>query len=159
MLLDRQRVPRELLDFGVGDRKALALGGRHVDGRYRFAGAGLVGEDHLDRLFADALAQDRRPPGREVRLVDVELVGIHGALHDGFAQAVRGGDEHHLVEAGLGVEREHDAGRALVAAHHALDADRQRDVGIGVALVRAIRNGPIGVEGGKYFSYRMKKIV
>ena len=34
------------------------------------------------------------------------------------------------VEAGLGVEREHHARGAQVAAHHPLHAGRQRDVGV-----------------------------
>ena len=105
------------------------------------------------------LAQDRRPAGREVALVDVELVGIDGALHHRLAQAIGRGDEHHLVEAGLGVEREHDAGGAQVAAHHALHARRQRDVGVREALVDAIGDRAVVVERREYLSYRLKYII
>ena len=116
-------------------------------------------EDHLERLAADRLAQDRGTAGGEVALVDVELVGIDGALHDRLAQAIGGRDEHHLVEAGLGIEREHDTGGAQVAADHALDAGRQRDVGVREALVHAIGDRPIVVERRKYFAYRLNNII
>ncbi len=51
-------------------------------------------------------------PALQRRLVDVELVRVDGALHHGLAQAVARGDEDHVGEAGLGVDREHHAGRA-----------------------------------------------
>ena len=118
-----------------------------------------VGEDHLLRLAADRLAQDRRPAGGEVALVDVELVRVHRALHDRLAEPVRGGDEHHLVEARLGVEREHDARRAEVAAHHPLHAGRQRDLGVREALVDAVGDRPVVVERGEYLAYRLNNVI
>ena len=59
-------------------------------------------------------------------LVNVELVGIHGALDHGFAQAPARGDEHRVAETRFGIQREHDAAGATVGAHHDLDARRQR---------------------------------
>jgi hypothetical protein len=38
----------------------------------------------------------------------------------------------------FGVDGEHHAGGAEVGAHHALHAGRQRDVGMGEALVHAV---------------------
>ena len=45
-------------------------------------------------------------PGRQRRFVDVELVRVDGALHDGFAEAVGRRNENGVAEAGLGVDRE-----------------------------------------------------
>ena len=119
----------------------------------------LGAEHHLERLPAHRLAQDRGPARREVALVDVELVGIHRALHHHLAQAVRRGDEHHAVEARLGVEREQHARRALVAAHHPLHAGRQRDVRMREALVHAIGDRAVVVERRKYLTYCMEYVV
>ncbi len=80
-------------------------------------------------------------------------------MHDRFAQSVRGGDEDHLVEARLGVEREHDAGRAQVAAHHPLNARGKRDLRIGEAFVHAVGNRAIVIEGREHLSYRMKYVI
>jgi hypothetical protein len=82
----------------------------------------------------------------EHRLVHVELVGIHRALHDRLAEAVARRDEDDAVEAGLGVHREHHAGGASVAPDHALHARRQRDVGVREALVHAVRDRAVVVE-------------
>ena len=49
---------------------------------------GVVGVDHLGRLAADAALEDRRPAVAQRRLVDVELVRVHRALHDALAEAV-----------------------------------------------------------------------
>ena len=89
VLLDGHGEARELLDFGVGDREAVPVGVGHLDGGGRLAGGLRVGEHHPDRLGAERLAQDRRPARGEIGLVDVELVRIHRALDDGFAEAVR----------------------------------------------------------------------
>ena len=72
--------------------------------------AGRVGIDHLLGLFAEAALQDRRAAGAQGRLVDVELVRVDRALDDGLAEAVAGGDEHRVAEAGFGVDREQHAG-------------------------------------------------
>ena len=90
-----------------------------------------------------------RLPLRSAVLVDVELVGVDGALDDGLAQAVARGDEDDVGKAALGVEREHHAGRAEVAANHPLHAGRQGDVAVRVALVDAIADGAVVVEAGE----------
>ena len=91
-----------------------------------FAGALPVGEHHFAApCCRRSLRRIAGRPGGEVRLVHVELVGVHGALDDGLAEAVRRGDEHDLIESGFGVEREHHAGGAEIAAHHALDRRRR----------------------------------
>ncbi len=92
--------------------------------------------------------------GAQRRLVDVELVRIHRALHDGLAEAVRGGDEHDVAEAGVGIEREHDAARAEVAAHHVLHAGGQRDGVVIEALMHAIGDGAIVEQRGEHFVHR-----
>jgi hypothetical protein len=83
--------------------------------------------------------------------VHVELVGVHRALHHGFAEAVGGGDEHHVVEAGFGVHGEHHARGADVGTHHALHAGGQRDFGVGEALVHAVGDGAVVVQRREHF--------
>ena len=157
--LDRDGHPAQRLGLGVGDGEANAFGRRHFDGHRRLAGRARVRENHPLRLAADGLAQDRRPARREVALVDVELVRIDRPLHNGFAQAVGGRDEHDLVEARFRIEREHDARGAGVAAHHPLDAGRQRDLGFREALVHAIGNGPVVVERREHFAYCLNNVI
>ena len=132
---------------------------RHVDGGYGLARAAIGGEDHLDRLVTDGLAQHRRPALDHVALVDVELVRIDRALDDRFAQAVSRSDEHDLVESGFGIEREHHARRPLIAADHALHAGRQRDFMVGKVLVHPVGDRAIVVERREYLLYRVKNIV
>ena len=82
-------------------------------------------------------------PARSAGFVDVELVRIHGALHDRLAETVRGRDEDDVAEARVGVEREHHTACAEIGAHHVLHAGRQRDQVVIEALVHAISNRAI----------------
>ena len=91
--------------------------------------------------------QDRRPPGPHSRFVDVELVRVDGALHDALAEAVGGGDEHGVVEAGFGVHGEHDTGGGEVGADHALHSGGQRDGFVFERVVDAVGDGPVVVQG------------
>ena len=93
-------------------------------------------------------------PGAQRGLVDVELVRIDRALHDRFAEAVGRGDEDDVAEARFGVEREHHAARAEIAAHHVLHADRQRHLRVIEALVHAIGDRPVVEERGEDFVHR-----
>ncbi len=88
----------------------------------------------------------------------VELVRIDGALNDRFAEAVARSHEDGIAEAGFGIEREQHAGGALVGAHHALDARRQRNVGVDEALVHAVGNGAVVVQRGEYFLDRVQDV-
>ncbi len=117
------------------------------------------GEYHPGRLAPDGLAKNRRPARREIGLVDVELVGVDRALDDRLTQAIRRRDEHHLVEARLGVEREHHTRGAEITADHPLHARRQRHIGVRESLMDAIGNRAIVVEAGKYLLYSMKYIL
>ena len=100
-------------------------------------------------LLPQRAAQHRAMTLPEGRLVDVELVGIDLALHDILAEAVGAGDEHHVAEAGLGVEREDDAARGQVGAHHLHHADRQADLEMVEAVVDAIDDGAVGEQRGE----------
>src|SRR5690606_37275861 len=146
VLFDDDRVTGQFDDLVVGKRIAIALGNGNVDRAYGVAGAALGVEFHLDELGTDAAADDRVLACGQRRLEHVELVGVDGALHDRFAQAVRRGNENHVFEARLGVDGEHDAGTALVGAHHALHTRRQGHFGMRVAFVHAIRNGAVVVQ-------------
>ena len=151
VLLDDHGVAAQLEHVGVGQGVHIALGFRDVDGTGGLAGFLLVGKHHLDQLGTQVAADDGRLSLGQGGLVNVELVGVHGALHHGFAEAVGRGDEHHAVEAGFGVHGEHHAGGADVGTHHALHAGRQGDFSVGEALVHAVGDGPVVVQGREHF--------
>jgi hypothetical protein len=159
MLFDRERVASELLGFRVADREAAPVLRRDVDGFHGLARATAVVVDHARGLGAQRLGQNRRATGEEIGLVEIDLVGIHRALDDGLAKPVGRVDEHDLIEAGFGVEREHHARRAGVAANHALHAGGERDVRMRIALVDAVGDRTVVVERCEYLSYRMKNIL
>ena len=102
----------------VADAVAVAARCLHVDVFDRFGTVFVI--HHLD-AFAAQVAFDDGPVARgQGGLEDIELVRIHGALDHVLAQAVGGGDEDHVAEAGLGVQGEHDPGSAPVRAGHLL---------------------------------------
>ena len=101
----------------------------------------------------------RTPPGAQRRLVDVELVRIDRALHHGLAQAVRGGDEHDIAEARVGVEREHDACGAQVAAHHVLHADRERHGVVVEVAVHAVGDRAIIEQRGIHLVHAREQML
>src|SRR5690606_14696636 len=117
----------------------------------RTTGLGFVAIDHLDRLAAQVAAQNGRAAGFQGRLVYVEFVRVDRALHHGFTEAVGAGDEYHVTEAGLGIEREHHAGGAGFRTHHALHAGGQRDQLVIEALVHTVGNGAVVEQGGEDF--------
>lgn len=145
VLLDDDRVSRQLDHVFVRDREAVALLVRDIDGLHA-ARLARLRELHLDELGADGAADDRVLALFERGLENVELVRIDRALHDGLTEAVARRDEHRFLEAGFGVDREHHARRADVRADHALHARRQRDFGMREALVDAIGDGAVIVE-------------
>ncbi len=156
VLFDDQGLTPQFLDFQVGQAKALAIGFRDRHGLDALATLGGVGIDHLDQLGAQYAPQYGGTSGFQGDLVDIEFVGIDRALNHHLAQAIGGGDEHHAIEAGLGVQSKHDAGCADVAAHHALDAGGQRDQAVVKALVDAVGNGAVVVERREHFPDRVQ---
>ena len=137
MLLELLRVARKLLDLLVGDGLLFALVGGDLD--LFDVAFGLA--DHLDVLVGDDAARDF------VRcLVDHEVVGRDGALHDHLAQAVGALDGDDLVITVGDVEREHDAG-CLGEDHH-LDRRRKRDGQMVEARLLAVVGGAVGEGGG-----------
>ncbi len=143
MALDLDRVVGQLERVLVGDAVALAvgLGGRDV--AHRLLGPALH-EHHLDRLVAEHPAQHGAMAGLERRLVHVELVRVDRTLDDVLAEAVRAGDEGHVAEAGLGVEREEHAGAGEVRADHLHHADRQGDGEVVEALIDPVVDRTVG---------------
>ena len=81
--------------------------------------------------------------------MNVELVGVHSALHHRFTKAVAGRDENHVFETTFGVNGEHHTGRAQVGAHHTLHTRRQGNVGMRKTFVDAVADGAVVVEAGK----------
>ncbi|MNT06434.1 hypothetical protein D3C72_1410990 [compost metagenome] len=159
VLFDDDGVAGQFIDLVVGQRIAVALGHGHVHGTHGAAFRTLRVEFHLDQLGANAAADDGELALGQRGLEDVELVGVDRALDDGFAQAVGRRDEHDVFEARFGVDGEHDAGAALVGTHHALDAGRQGDVGVGVALVHAIGNGAVVVQRREHVADLVQHVV
>ena len=94
-------------------------------------------------------AQDGAMALPKRRLVDVEFIGIDGALHDVFAQSVDAGNENHIAKAGLGIQREDHAAGGAVGPDHLHHADRKRDFEMVEPIIDAIRNGAVGENGGK----------
>ena len=80
--------------------------------------------------------------------MNVKLVGIDLALDDALAQAPGGVDQDSVLEAGLRVDGEHDAGTRQVGTDHLLDADREGDLQVVEALFDAISDGSVGEERG-----------
>jgi hypothetical protein len=134
--LHEHRPPRQRQDVVVGEHEPLAVrpGDRHAA---RLAGPALL-VDQLELLRAEPLLEDGAEALRQGRLEHVVFVRVHRALHDAFAEPVSGVDQHGIREAGLRVDREHDAGRREVRPDHFLDADRQRDLRVIEAAIRAV---------------------
>jgi hypothetical protein len=162
VLLDDQRVLRQLLHIGVGERVAVAQLGGHVGGLDELARGRLLlggGEHHLDQLGTQVAADHRLLARLEHGLVHIELVGVHGALHHRLAQAVAAGDEDHVLKAALGVDGEHHTRRAQVGAHHALHTRRQGHHVMRKALVHAVADGTVVVEGGEHLLHLVQHLV
>ena len=140
--LGQQRPLRELHHLVVAQREAPLILGQHIGHAQPARLRGVVHQLHA--LLAKFLADDRLEAGPGGGLVHPVFVGSHAALHDGFAKAPRGVDQHHAAKARLGVQREHGAGAGQIAAHHALHAHRQRHGFVWNAVVDAVHDGAVG---------------
>ena len=149
VVLDQHRLLGQFHNLGVGDGEAQTIGLGHLLGEDLLGAAGF-GIDHAQGLAAHIAAQHGGPASGQGRLVDIELVGIDGALDHHFAQAIAGGDKDGIAETRFRVQGEHDAGGGEVAAHHALDAGGEGDVAMLEALVDAVGDGPIVEQGGEH---------
>ncbi len=158
MLFDDHRILRQFDHVFIRDREAVALLMRDVD-RLHAARLARLGEFHLDQLGADRATDDRILALRKRGFVDVELVRIDRALHDGFTQTIARGDEHRVLEAGFRVERKHHASRADVGAHHALHASGQRHFSVSKALVNTIGNGAVVIQRREHVLHAIKHVV
>ena len=149
MVLDDAGPARQLEDVVVTEDvdAALLRGGGHVLHRLRSPGVGVV--DHLDFLGARPLADDRPLALFQGRLEDVELVRVDRALDHVLAQAPGAGEEDRVLEAGLGVDGEHDARAGGVGTDHLLHHDGQVDVELAEPLVVAVADGPVGEQRGE----------
>ena len=121
VLLDGECLSCKLEHILIRDGELASIRFGDVDGYGALAAAGFA-VDHLDGLATHRASDDRVSIRTHRGFVHVELIRIHGALHDRFAQSIRGGDEHDVAEAGIGVEREHHAACAQIRTHHELDA-------------------------------------
>ena len=137
VLLELFGVICELLDLLVSDDLLLALVGGNLD----FLDIALGLADHLDVLVRDDATRNLTR-----RLVNDEVIGGDGTLHDHLTQAVGTLDGDDLVIAVGDIEREHDA-CGLGEDHH-LDGCGKRDGQVIEARLLAIVGGAIGEGGG-----------
>jgi hypothetical protein len=157
VLLDHQRLLRQFVHIGIGDREAVLQFLRRGFGPHAFARC--IRIDHANLLRAELTTQDGRFACAQRGLVDVELVRIDGALDDGFAEAVTRGHEHGVAKAGLGVEREQHARGAHVGADHQLHAGREKHVLMLEAMMHPIGNRTVVVEGREDFPDPMQHVL
>ena len=154
VLLDPHRLARQFQHLGVVQGELPPQAGRRVLDHGR-----AVAPHHAASLFAEFAPHHRRKTLRQQRLVDVELVRIHRALHHRFAQTPGGGDEHHVAESGFRIQREQHAGAGDVRAHHALDAGGQRHLGVSKTVMHAIGDRTVVVERSEHlFHVRQQRI-
>ena len=158
MLFDDHRLLGQFADLSVTQAKTCAISGFDVDDLDRLTGLGFVAVDHLDGFAAQVTAQDRRTACVQRRFVNVELVRVNRALYDGFAQAVGAGDEDHITETRLGVQRKHHASGPGFGTHHALYARRQGDQFVIKALVHAVGNRTVVEQGSEHFLGRTNHV-
>ena len=116
-------------------------------------------EDHFFLLAAQRAAQNGRVAPFQHGFVYIELVGVDLALHDHLAQAVNGGDENHVAEAGLGVEGEHHAAFGLVAAHHFLHAGGKRHLTVIETVMHPVGDGAVVEQRGIHGANGSQQVV
>ena len=156
VLLDGACIAGQLENVLIGEAEASTVGLRRRDVAGRVLRLTLD-EDHLHRLVPDQAAQHGAVAGQVSRLVDVELIGVDGALNHVLAKAVGACHEDDVVEARLGVDGEHHTRRGKVGAHHLHHADRQRDLEMVEALVDAIVDGSVGEQAGETTAARVEE--
>ena len=140
----------QLHHFFIADAELVAFGIQGVDDFHLTPVPRVIRVGHLDKFRAERLAHHGGATRFQGRLVHVELVRVDGALHHHLAEAMAAGDEDHVVEAGLGIQGEHDARGSQVRAHHALDAGGEGHALVVIALVDPIGDGAIIEQGGEH---------
>jgi hypothetical protein len=155
VLLDQHGPSPERQDLVVCEDKALAIVPRDRHAAGLPCAAFLV--DQLELLGSERLLQDRAEAGGERRLEDRELIRVDRALHDALAQPVGAVDEHGIAKACFGVDREHHTGAGQVRAHHLLHADREGDLRMVEAAMRAIDDRAVGEERGVAALHRVEQ--
>jgi hypothetical protein len=156
VVLDRDRGIGQAQHLGVGQAETGAFGlrCRHVA---RGVAARALGVDHADFLAAQLAPEHLPVAARQRGLEDVELVRVHRALHHVLAQAVGAGDEDHVAEAGLGVQREDDAAGGAVRAHHLHHAHRLQHLEVVDAAFGAVGDGAVLEEAGEAGAHRVQQ--
>ena len=106
----------------------------------------LIAKNHFDCLAAQVAADHCPLPLAQGRFVNIKFIRVNGTLHHGFAQAIGSIDQHHLIKTGFGIQREHHAAGAHVAAHHLLHRRRQRYILIGITLMQTVGNRAVVIQ-------------
>ena len=142
MVLDHARPAGQREDLVVSDGEPVSIAwrDRHVFD-HSFA-ADVV--DELEFLVANRLLKNRTTAVLQRRFENIILVGIDRTLNDVLAESVSCVDQHRVAKTRFGVDREHDARRPEIGAHHALHANREGDLTMIESLVDAIGDRAIG---------------
>ena len=141
-------MPRQFFDVGVRDGKAALQVERCGIGAHALTGN--IGISHAQLLRAQLAPQNCRQPKPQCRLVDIELVRVDSALHDGFAKTVTCRDEHGVAESRLGIKCEQHACGPDIRTHHQLHTRRQEDVLVLETVMHAIGDRAVVVQGSKH---------
>ncbi len=148
VILYRDSVTGQSQYLLVGDAEptAIRLAGRNIGGGLT---SPALGVDHTHLLASEPASQHRPKALGEGGLVNVELVGIDGPLHDVLAEPERPGDEHNVGKTRFGVQSEEDAAGGEVRPHHLHHPDRQGHGEVVETLVDAIADCSIGEQRSK----------
>ena len=114
---------------------------------------------HLNQFGSEASSHDGFVASPKHRFVHIELVRVHSTLHHGFAQAIAGGDEDHVIKARLGIHGEHHTRSSQVGANHALHASRKRHIGVSKTFVHTVTDGTVVVQRREHFFDFVKNVV
>mmetsp|Transcript_84879 Transcript_84879/g.181873 ORF Transcript_84879/g.181873 Transcript_84879/m.181873 type:complete len:271 (+) Transcript_84879:1533-2345(+) len=104
---------------------------------------------HLDQLRAHGARHDGVLALSQGGLEDVPLVRVHRAPNHRLTEAIRTGDEDNILEAALGVQREHHAGGPSLAAHHLLAGGAELHLLVLEAAVMAVGDSSVSEERGE----------
>ncbi|KAF0134379.1 MAG: Uncharacterized protein FD148_906 [Methylocystaceae bacterium] len=154
VLFDLDRLAGERQRLFVGDAEFLTFLG--VGGNVARRRPAPIRKDHPDFFGAQRALQNSALALPIGGLEDVKFVGVDRALHDVFAKAVGAGEEDNVLESAFGVDREDDAGRRQIRAHHFHHADGVEHFEVIESIVDAIADGAVGEEARKAMADRVE---
>ena len=110
---------------------------------------GVIGVDHREVLSPEALLHDGPLSLLEGWLEDIVLIWVDRTLDHVFPEPIGGGDEDHILKAGLGVNGEDHPRRGLIGSDHLLHRNGEVHIELAKALIVAVGDGAVGKEARK----------